>query len=217
MDWNMRNYLILLALVFFITSLFPQEEDIPIIHEDEYGAGITLAMSGFGLGGYYRFALPAFFHVGASLDFYLMRDEYEFTGYDIYGYPIQVNKFNRLFLIPFSVEVKKRLFQNDIEEGFRPYLVGSGGLTFGMNFPRENDFERSYLPPSEQERLPEDNEFRFTFNFAIGFGIDITTNENFYFSLRPQYRIIYFPESIAGRNNHSNFEIRAELGKRNLK
>ena len=44
--------------------------------------------------------------------------------------------------------------------------------------------------------------------------IDFTTNENFYLTVRPQYRFIYFPKAIAGKTNHSNFEIRVELGKR---
>jgi hypothetical protein len=49
---------------------------------------------------------------------------------------------------------------------------------------------------------------------AIGFGVDVTSNENFFISIRPQYRIFYFPQSIAGQKNHSNFEIRVEFGKR---
>jgi hypothetical protein len=91
-----------------------------------------------------------------------------------------------------------------------------GGITIGMNFPRNNQFEIQNLPPEEQAKIPGGDEFRLTFNFAIGFGIDVTTNENFFLSIRPQYRIVYFPESIAGKNNHSNFEIRMEFGKRNL-
>lgn len=213
----MRYYLFLLILSVFSTALFAQDEDLPPIHENEFGAGITVAMSGFGLGGFYRFDLPAYFHIGVTADFYVMRDENEFTGYDIYGYPVQVNKFNRLFLIPISLELKKRLFQESIEEDFRPHITASGGITFGMNYPRHNDFEFSLLPPEEQERLPRENEFRYTFNFAIGIGADITTGERLFISIRPQYRFIYFPESIAGDKNHSNFEIRLELGKRNYK
>jgi hypothetical protein len=217
MDFFMRNSLFIFMLLVIYPSLFAQYEDLPPIHENEFGAGITLAMSGFGLGGFYRFGLPSYFHIGVAGDFYVMRDENEFTGYDIYGYPVQVNKFNRLFLIPISVELKKRLFQESIEEGFRPHMTVAGGVTFGMNYPRNNSYEFSLLPLEEQERLPRENEFRYTFNFAIGIGADITTNETLFISIRPQYRFIYFPESIAGNKNHSNFEIRVELGKRNHK
>ncbi len=184
---------------------------------NEYGAGITIAMSGIGLGGFYRFAAPGYTHIGAELDFYIMRDDNEFTYYDYYGYPRQVNKFNRLFIIPASVELKKRLFYNSIEDDFRPYMIGLGGVTFAMNFPRNNDYEFSLLPPAEQQRLPRNDEYRFSFNLGIGFGIDITTNEFFFVSIRPQYRFIYFPKAIAGKTNHSAFEIRLELGKRLIK
>jgi hypothetical protein len=192
------------------------EESVPL-HGNEYGAGITLAMAGFGLGGFYRFSLPSYFHVGVNLDFYMMRDENEFTYYDYWGYPRQINKFNRLFIIPLSVEVKRRFFYNSIEDDFRPYFIGLGGLTFGMNFPNDNDYEFSLLPPEEQARLPREDEYQLSFNVAFGIGIDVTTNQNFFLSIRPQYRFIYFPQSIAGKTNHSNFEIRLELGKRLIK
>ena len=207
--------LVFVLLLFLFNQAFTQQyQEIPPQHFNEYGLGITLAMSGFGLGGFYRVAFPNFFHVGASLDFYMMNDENEFTYYNLVGYPVKVNDFNRLFIIPLAVELKRRLFYNDIEEGFRPYIVGLGGVTFGMNFPRDNDIEFSTLPPEEQERLPRDDEFRLSLNFGFGVGIDFTTNESFYLSVRPQYRFIYFPKTIAGKNNHSNFEIRVELGKR---
>jgi hypothetical protein len=212
--------LLKLFLLFFLlipTLVISQYEESVPLHGNEYGAGVTLAMSGFGLGGFYRFSLPSYFHVGVNLDFYMMRDENEFTYYDYWGYPRQLNKFNRLFIIPLNVEVKKRFFYSSIEDDFRPYLIGLGGLIIGMNFPTNNDFEFSLLPPEEQARLPREDEYRLSLNFGFGIGIDVTTNQNYFISIRPQYRFIYFPKSIAGKTNHSDFEIRMELGKRLVK
>jgi hypothetical protein len=214
---NHYQFTVIIILVLCTVLTLPglaQYEEVPPQHLNEYGAGITLAMSGFGLGGYYRKALPDFFHVGASIDFFMMRDENEFTYYDSFGVPRQFNKFNRLFIIPLSVEIKRRLFQNSIEESFRPHVIALGGVTVGMNFPRENEVERSQLPPEEQERLPQNDEYRVSFNIGLGLGIDFTSNESYYVSIRPQFRLIYFPEPIAGDSNHSTFEIRLELGKR---
>lgn len=212
------RFMYFVSLIMFMLilpfSLGAQEySDLPPKHGDEYGAGITLAMSGFGLGAFYRFSLPAYLHAGASLDFYMMRDENEFTYYDYWGIPRQLNKFNRLFLVPFSAEIKRRLFQDSIEDDFRPYLVALGGLTFGMNFPQENP-QYIFLPPEQQARIPQKNEYRLSMNLGVGLGIDITTNESYFFSVRPQYRFIYFPQDIAGKSNHSTFEIRLEIGKR---
>ena len=211
----MKPFLLIFLLIPALV-IAQYEESVPL-HGNEYGAGITLAMSGFGLGGFYRFSLPNYFHVGVNLDFYMMRDENEFTYYDYWGYPRQINKFNRLFIIPLSAEVKRRFFYNSIEDDFRPYFIGLGGLTFGMNFPNDNDYEFSLLPPEEQARLPREDEYQLSFNIGFGIGIDVTTNQNYFLSLRPQYRFIYFPQSIAGKTNHSNFEIRLELGKRLIK
>ncbi|MEJ2536162.1 MAG: hypothetical protein P8048_03770 [Calditrichia bacterium] len=211
------RHILIVFLVLFPLSIFAQYDEMQPMHSNEYGAGFTIAMSGFGLGGFYRIALPNFYYIGAQLDFFMMRDEKEFTYYNPYtGYPIELNKFNRLFFIPFNLEFKKRFFQNSIDESFRPYLVALSGVTFGMNFPRDNNIEYSQLPPDEQARIPRSNEYRITYSFAIGVGVDFTTNENFYFSIRPQYRFNYFPKSIAGKENHSNFEIRLEMGKRSL-
>jgi hypothetical protein len=218
MKISLRTLLIPVAVVMMVAGKsWSQYVERQPLQGNEYGAGITIAMSGIGLGGFYRFATPGFTHVGLSLDFYIMRDDNEFTYYDYYGYPRQVNKFNRLFIIPASIEVKKRLFYNSIEDDFRPYLVALGGVTFAMNFPRHNDYEFSLLPPSEQERLPRNDEYRFSFNLGIGFGIDVTSNQYFFLSIRPQYRFMYFPKAIAGKTNHSAFEIRLELGKRLIK
>lgn len=212
----MRSFILFFLLLIPLYS-FAQYDDLQPKHADEYGAGITIAMSGFGLGGFYRIALPNFYYIGANLDFYMLRDEKEFSYYDPYFGPIEANKFNRLFLIPLNIEFKKRFFQNSIDEGFRPYVIALSGLTFGMNFPRNNNFEFSLLPPEEQKRFPRENEYRFTFSFAIGAGVDFTTSDNFYFSIRPQYRFNHFAKSIAGKENHSSFEIRLELGKRSIK
>jgi hypothetical protein len=209
-----KTVVAILVILVFSSSSYSQYEDLPPQHLNEYAMGITLSMSGFGLGGIYRKAFPNYFHVGLGLDFYMINDENEFTYYNYVGYPIKINDFNRLFLIPLSAELKRRLFYNDVEDSFRPYIVGLGGITFGLNFPRDNDIEFSTLPPAEQERLPREDEFRLSFNLGLGVGIDFTTNENFYLTVRPQYRFIYFPKAIAGKTNHSNFEIRVELGKR---
>ncbi len=198
----------MLLLLLIPISLFAQYEDTEPLHGDEYGAGITVAMSGFGLGGFYRFSLPNYFFVGGNVDFYMMRDPKEFTYYDYYYGPVELNKTNRLFLIPVSVELKKRLFTDTIEDNFRPYVIGLAGATFGMNFPKNNS--------SDPNAVHRDNEFGLTFDFAIGTGIDFTTSQDYFISIRPQYRFIYFPTAIANQKNHSNFEIRIELGKRLL-
>jgi hypothetical protein len=76
-----KKVVLVFVLLLFLLNYAPtqQYQEVPPQHFNEYGLGITLAMSGFGLGGFYRVAFPNFFHVGASLDFYMMNDENEFN------------------------------------------------------------------------------------------------------------------------------------------
>ncbi len=198
-------------------TILAQYQELPPTHGNEYGAGFTVAMSGFGFGGFYRFALPNYFHIGVDFDFYMMRDDKEYSFYDPYfDYYFEVNKLNRLFIIPINLELKKRLFADSIEDSFRPYIIGLAGFTFGMNFPKKENYPYAELGGVDISSLPQHNEYRFTLNFAIGIGVDFSTNDNFYFSIRPQYRFIHFAEPIASKKNHSTFEIRFELGTRKL-
>ena len=205
-----KHLLLAGLLILTLTSgVFAQMEDEAApIHKNEYGAGITLAMSGLGLGGFYRINMVNYYYLGISADFYILRDDREFTYYDYYG-PIQINDVNQLFIIPVNVELKRRLFANDIENDFRPFVSALAGFTFGMNFPKKN----AIITNPDLYDIPNGNEYRMAFSFGIGAGVDISTRDYMYFSIRPQYRYIFFPGSIAGEKNHSNFEIRLEVGK----
>jgi hypothetical protein len=212
----MRVRFILFVLILLLNLCYSQYEDVSPIHANEYGAGITLSMSGFGLGGFYRIAYTKFLHLGANLDFYMLRDDKEIQFYDPSGYYYEVNNFNRFFMIPLNIEIKKRIFQNSIEENFRPYFTSSAGVAFGMNFPNRSVINYNLIPPEEADKYPRNNQFNFAYCFAIGFGVDFTTSENFFLTIRPQYRFNYFPKIIAGKKDHSSFEIRLELGARRV-
>ena len=211
--------LIIVILLFTFSLGLSQEYDDPIYHGNEYGGGVTIAMSGFGFGGFYRWALPNYSHIGVNANFYVMRDDNQFTYYDPYYtyYPIEVNNYNRLFIIPIAFEYKKRFFTNTVADGTRPYFIASSGFTFGMNFPRDPNEIFTTTSEAELAGYPTENEYQFTYNATVGFGVDITTQKDFYISLRPQYRFMRFTKSIAGKKDHSNFEILIEIGKRSIR
>lgn len=199
---------LLLMLCIFSGSLLGQDDKIletAPVHKNERGFTVSLATSGIGLGGVYRFALPLYSHIGFSLEFFLMRDDNEFELYDPYfNRFVKVNDVNRLFLIPINLEFKKRLFVNTIENNFRPHILLQAGTVFGMNFPNEAFVDGNQIQP--------DNEYEFAPNFLVGFGVDFTTRETYFATLRVQHRFTYFSKSIAGKTNHSAFEIKFEIG-----
>jgi hypothetical protein len=192
---------IVILLVTVNVSYLQAQDDIDVaIHTDEVGINLSLAMSGFGFGGFYRKALGSFTYIGTNVSFFIMRDDKEYEYYDPYfGGSVKSNDINRLFFIPFNLELKKRLFADDIEDGFRPHVILQGGVIYGMNFPKIEELN---------------NESEFSYNFVFGFGIDITNKGNYFITIRPQYRIIYFSHEIAQKKNHSNFEIKVEVGGR---
>lgn len=196
----MKLFLSILLLTGWLSSPFvawAQDENYQITHYSERGFSFSMGFSGTGVGAFYRKALTSYSHIGIAAEFFIMRDDKEFQGFDIFGRPVSVNKVNRLFFFPVNVEFKKRLFVNDIEDNFRPHLVLQAGTIFGMNFPKAKELS---------------NEFQFSLDAVIGLGVDVKNGKDYFIGIRPQYRIIYFPSAIAGKKNHSNLEIKLEVG-----
>lgn len=192
--------IVLLFLVYTPGSFGQVEEEALPIHTDEMGINFSLAMSGLGFGGFYRKAFGSYTYIGANLNFFIMRDDKEYEYYDPYfGTSLKANNVNRLFFIPFNLELKKRLFANDIEDSFRPHFIIQGGIIYGMNYPRAEGLK---------------NEHQFSYDFVLGVGADITNRDKYFVTIRPQYRFVYFAKEIAQKKNHSSFEIKLEFGGR---
>lgn len=198
---------VLLVLILGHTPLPAQETEVeaPPSHKNERGFSFSLSSSGLGIGGFYRLALPAYTHLGFDLEFFAVRDDKEFEFVDPFtGTAFKINDANRLFLIPAAVELKKRLFANSIEDNFRPHVMLQAGAIYGMNFPQDVLINGETIRPK--------NQFEFTFDVLVGFGVDFSTRANFFATVRPQYRFVYFANEIAGKTNHSVFEIKFEIG-----
>ena len=211
-----RQRLLSIAILFAVIAfghLFAQDDMLESspVHKNERALSFSLATNGFGIGGTYRWKLPSYLHAGVNLEFFIIRDDDEIDVIDPFTLrPIKLNDTNRLFLIPATVELKKRLFANDIEDDFRPHVMVSTGGIFGMNFPKEQ-FITDPITGS-RERVQPDNEFKFAWNALVGFGVDFTTNKNTFATLRMQYRVARFATEIAGTDNHDAFEIKFEIG-----
>ena len=199
----MKSYFLLLNFFLLHTLVFngiAQNYDSPPSHKNEVGFDFSVAMSGTGIGGFYRFPIWSYSHIGVNANFFIMRDDKEFQYVDPYtGFPSTANKINRLFFIPVNIEFKKRLFVNDIEDNFRPHLIFQAGGIYGMNFPKAEGL---------------DNQSQWSYNFIIGFGVDFNNKDKFFIGVRPQFRFIYFDKEIAQKTDHSAFEIVIEFGGR---
>ncbi len=207
-----KCFLYMLVSAFLLSSLpaYSQNdalESVPV-HKNERSFTFSLATNGLGLGGSYRFKLPNYYHVGFNLEFFILRDDKEFEIFDPIIGPVKLNNINRFFMIPANIEIKKRLFTDDIEDNFRPHLMLQAGGVFGMNFPKE----RQVIDGNQSRLIKPDNEYKLTYNVVLGLGVDVTTRKDFFVTIRPQYRLTFFTDDIAGKKDHSAFEIKFEIG-----
>ncbi|MGH1365172.1 MAG: hypothetical protein ACRBF0_16550 [Calditrichia bacterium] len=211
----MVKNIVILSLLFSMTALFGQivvteDDDInqPLaVHKNEGGFSISLASNGIGIGGFYRIAMPNFFYTGVNLEFFVLRDDKETDIAFNTAFGPQVAKFNdinRFFTVPLNVELKKRIFTSSIENNFRPHLLGQTGVVFGMNFPNTVLVEGVEVRP--------DNQYEISYNLVGGIGVDFATRENYFATVRLQYRYVLFNQEIASKENHSAIEIKFEIG-----
>ncbi|MFC2089108.1 hypothetical protein ACFLSX_05850 [Calditrichota bacterium] len=201
------QYTLILIIVFTISSYAQYESNDDPYHSRYAGFGFTMAETGTGLGGMMAWPIMPSTHLGVSLGVYFLRDKNEFTYYNpyYYGYPQTVNKENNVYLFDFMVSMKRRFFASDLDESFRPFLIGGVGPYYGMNFP---EFDRDLQGNKTKD------EYAWALGGFFGAGADIDASGTYFVSVRFQYRVIPFAEQIGQRKNHSMFEIRFEVGSR---
>ncbi len=110
--------------------------------DNEFGTGagfeVILTNSGFGLGGYYKHAVSPASSLFAEVSFAPGKDEREFKFSNYFRSTIP-NKANYLLIAPVQIGVQRRLFRNEIENNFRPFLQLGAGPSFGWEYPYFRD------------------------------------------------------------------------------
>jgi hypothetical protein len=192
--------LILLGILLITPLVFGQDFDEEIYPEKKQGGFVfSMAETGSGLGGFFAWPIINHFHLGLTLDVFFIRDSKQIDAYNIYGYPITLNKKNNVYLFDFLVTLKRRFFAQELDDSFRPFLSAAIGPYYGMNFPENKEFP---------------DEYRWALGGYVGSGVDISVDTKLFVSIRAQYRIIPFYKILGERKNHSMFELRFEIGQR---
>jgi len=134
-----------LAVALLPGSAIAQEEpsdSLAAKQKNPYGSGagieVILTNSGFGLGGYYSLALTSTTSLMAEITLAPGKDEREFKFSSYFRSSIP-NKANYLLMMPVQVGLMRRLFQDQIEDNFRPFLQLTGGPTLGWEYPYFRD------------------------------------------------------------------------------
>ncbi len=169
-----------------------------------YGSGagfeVVVTNSGFGLGGYYAFAIDARNSFFAALNIGSEKSEREvkFFGFGQSFIPDKANYFVRM---PIHMGLQRRLWNDYIEDNFRPYLQITGGPTLGWVYPYFDDENGNGTYDNDEKRYDGigsifKGDFRFGLGGTIGIGANFGENSRLTQGVRIAYSFNYFFDTI---------------------
>ena len=109
-----------------------------------WGMDIMFGDAGFGLGTFYRRQIDVKWSAFAEISFSETKDDREFEYIDYFGNIITIGKKSRVFQMPLNFGAQFRLFENDIAENLRPFIVAGAGPTFLLVTPYQEEFFNSF-------------------------------------------------------------------------
>lgn len=113
--------------------------------EDSWGFELLFSQSGFGFGMHWTSAWSSEWYSMFSFGINGARNSDEFEVYDDINNRIYVpNKVNRLYNIPITYSVMRRLFSGSLTETLRPYVQAGAGTSFIVAAPYDQEFFSSF-------------------------------------------------------------------------
>ncbi len=155
-----RLAFLVLALLLAAGSVCPapaqplSEPDGPAHYGTGLGASLLLTNYGFSLGALYRGALGETTSLVAELSIGSGKDEREqefFVGF--FGDTVVPYKRHHFLMAPLHVGVERRLFQESIEDDFRPFVQVLAGPALGFQWPYFDDVNGNGLRESDERKL----------------------------------------------------------------
>ncbi len=201
---------VLPGLLLLVAGLLPgplqaRQADSTGDAENPYGTGlggqVLLTNSGFGLGGYYHRALTGSTSLLLELSLGAGKDEREVAFFDRFGRKDIPNKAHYLLMMPVQIGFLERLFQEAIEDNFRPYVQLSAGPTLGWEYPYFRDENgNDVLDPGEKvydalSALPRGH-LRPGVGGTLALGAHFGRDRHLTQGLRIGYTFTYFVDGI---------------------
>lgn len=178
---------------------------VPLIGEESrtvtatQGAGINISLSGSGwsFGGYYVTDIAPSVSLCFDAFFTPRRNSDEFDDAYYGNITVVSTKRNRVYLLPVSASVRFRLFEESLQESFRPYVTAgiTGTAVIVTPYLRRyqfNDAEERYYDFFESFSYAETS---FRPGGFIGLGSNFgSTDKGSSFSISARYYFIPYPE-----------------------
>ena len=169
-----------------------------------YGTGagfeVVVTNSGFGLGGYYLHAINGTYSFLAEISLGSEKSEREVKFFGL-GQSFIPDKANYFIRLPVRIGVQKRMWQEYIEDNFRPYLQLTVGPTLGWMYPYFDDDNGNEIYDRDEKRYDGigsilKGDFRFGFGGVIGIGAHFGENTRLTQGVRIAYSFNYFLSPI---------------------
>lgn len=200
-------------LIFLIIPLIGSAQIADYLEDDpkptiknQRGFAYSLLETGSGLGFFYEMPIEGYIHLGFGFDAFMLRDKNQVEFISPWtGRPYSIGKENNVYLLDLMFSAKKRLFAEDFDDSFRPFVTAAVGPVFGMNFPEYD---------TDIEGNKTHDQYRWTLGGIVGLGIDADVDGKYFFGFRLQYRIMPFSKQLGERQDHSMVDVRLEIGQR---
>lgn len=169
-----------------------------------YGTGagfeVVVTNSGFGLGGYYLHDINGTYSFLAEISLGSEKSEREVKFFGL-GQSFIPDKANYFIRVPVRIGVQKRMWQEYIEDNFRPYLQLTLGPTLGWMYPYFDDDNGNEIYDRDEKRYDGigsilKGDFRFGFGGVIGIGAHFGENTRLTQGVRIAYSFNYFLSPI---------------------
>ncbi len=184
-----KIFLLLPAVLIYSQKIGEFAPEKPPMEFPRNSLGVNLLFSdgGFGLGAFYMRKFSLKLKGSLELSFSEAKGEREFEYYDYYGNSFVVGKENRVFLIPLNVGVRYRLFEKDLTDNLRPYLMAGFGPAVSISTPYKEEFFASF----------KYSKFNFAAGGYLGFGANFGLSKKNLLGLSMKYSYIkFFSEGV---------------------
>ena len=198
----------LLKILFLLPVIFVYGQKIGELAPDKppmefpknsFGINLLFSDGGFGAGTFYmrRFSLKL--KGSVELSFSEAKGEREFEYYDYYGNSFVVGKENRVFLMPLNAGIRYRLFEKNLTDNLRPYIMAGFGPTLSISTPYKEEFFTSF----------KYSKFNLAAGGYIGLGANFGLSKDNLLGLSMKYSYVKF---ISGGVEQMTGVIKKEIG-----
>jgi len=116
-----------------------------------------------------------------------------------YGYPVKTGREFVTFFIPFQVGIQRRMFKDDIEANFRPFVIMELGPVFGVSFPTKYNFGTNL---KKGRGMP-------TIGGFVGLGVEFgSEKEGSSYAFGAGYRLLSFFDKLGEKKDYSSFTLK---------